>query len=267
MLRELERVEPRRFENGSERVLAAALLARQQTAEACGVVGEDAVNLEVDEALPLGGVVGGSDVDGDPGGFEGLDDISVDDGDVDHLDGLGAEGVGRGGVVSELLAGVQEDERNLRVEFAHGMERAVVEALQHHLAGDTVVADLLIHGSGEPLGVDRGVDLGLDHQTGVAFPGEGEDFGERGDAFAGDELLLREVGAAGGAAVEGADFGKGHRVDRLAGEIEVMMDDELIVLGDDDVEFEDVGSYLEGVFKGGDRVFRAESPAAAMAQH
>ena len=78
--------------------------------------------------------------------------------------------------------------------------------------------------------------------------------------------MAGEVGTGGGAAVEGADFGEGEGVDGAAVEFEVVVNNELVVLGDDDVEFEDVGADGEGVFKGGDGVFRAEGPAAAVAE-
>lgn len=78
--------------------------------------------------------------------------------------------------------------------------------------------------------------------------------------------MAGEVGTGGGAAVEGADFGEGEGVDGAAVEFEVVVNNELVVLGDDDVEFEDVGADGEGVFKGGDGVFRAEGTAAAVAE-
>jgi len=119
----------------------------------------------------LGGFVGGAGVDGDAGGLEGADDVRVDDGDVDHLNGWGAEGAGGADVVGQLLAGVQQNEGHARGELAHGVEGAVVEALEDHLRGDTVLHELLMEGGGEPGGIDGGVDFGFDHETGLAFPG------------------------------------------------------------------------------------------------
>ena len=157
----------------------------------------------------MGGVVGGAGVDGDAGVFESFDDGGVDDGDVNHLNGLGPEGAGGGDVVGELLAGVEENEGHPRGELVHGVEGAVVEALEDYLRGDLVLGELLMERGGEPGGVDGGVDFGFDHEAGLALFGEGKDFGKRGDAFAGDEFLAGEVGAGGSAAVEGADFSEG----------------------------------------------------------
>ena len=78
--------------------------------------------------------------------------------------------------------------------------------------------------------------------------------------------MARDVGAGGGAAVEGTDFGEGEGVDGAAVELQVVVNNELIVLGDDDIEFEDVGADGEGVFEGGEGVFGAECAATAVTE-
>lgn len=214
----------------------------------------------------MGRIVGGAGVDGDAGVFESFDDGSVDDRNVDHLDGVGAEGAGGGDIVGEPLAGIEKNEGHPRGQFAHGVEGAVVEALEDDLGDDLVAEQLLVDSGGEPVGVDGRVDFGFDHETGAAFLGEGEDFGEGRDAFAGDEFLPGEVRAGGGTAVEGADFGEGEAADGMAAEFEVVVNNEVVIFGDDDVELQDVGAHGEGVFEGGDSVFRAEGATAAVAE-
>ena len=84
------------------------------------------------------------------------------------------------------MAGVEQHQGHLWGELVQRVEGAVIEALDDYLVGDAVLREVVMEGGGEPLGVDGRVDFGFDHEAGLALFGEGENFGERGDAFAGD---------------------------------------------------------------------------------
>lgn len=128
---------------------------------------------------------------------------------------MGAEGVGGSDVVREFGAGIQEDEWDGGDELAHGLERAVVEALENDLVLHVMLLEELSDLGSEPDGVCGGVHFGFDHEAGLGLARCGEDV--RGAADLGD-LCAGEVGDG------------------------VVVDNDLTVFGDGEIEFEDVAA-------------------------
>ncbi len=196
----------------------------------------------------------------------------------------------------DVVAGLSEEggAADAGIEGLHGAKGAEVEALKDDAGLEMVALDRLVDEGDEGLGagghlgvVDE--DLGLDVEAEVALGGEVEDLFKGRDGGVGHGNLVGEAGD-GVAAVVLLDLSEGERVDRGSGseggpvalalvaqdggdagifggglgDVGRVGDDEDVVFGDGQVQFEHVDSVMDGVLEGRDGVFGLGGSASAV---
>jgi len=240
------------------------------------VVGDNGVDFGVDEFVPLGRGVGGPGDDLETG-LVGFGDAGLgDEGEVGGDDG-GSGFAGNGEEVLKSIL-VEGGEADIGEEIFHLVESAEVEGLDDDAGAKVMLFDGGGEEAGEFGGRGRqfgliGEALGFDVELKGSARGEGEHLIEGGDMGAGDGLLKGERRILPFAAIPLAEFEEGHLMNglRYAGavaefrvDLRVVGNDEDIVAGDGEVEFQSIDARLDGVFEGGEGVFGAHGARAAV---
>ena len=250
--------------------------AIQQRKQAVGVIGDEAVNAQVEQALHIFGIVYSPDVDLHIVFVGGFDKGSGDDLQTAHFFWyLNSRGCGCvEGVQIEAMEEVKRDDfggvcggGDIGTAFSKGVDDAAVKGSGEDLIGLVV----FFNHAAESIDDVRVFLFDLDVHAGVWECCKDFLEGRDGQAVVAKGKGLAVVGCPMISCIQPLQFGQGEILNRsgpAGGAVDcgVVEDDQDAVLGAADIHFQDISAQFQGMLKGIQGVFRPEVSRAPVGQ-